>query len=335
MDIFKFINSRDIREHLKSINYCFSSLEAAWLIWQSKHTTLKEKHEAWRELIEKKPDCEIEERPNTNPQPSLHIFLRKLMELENRCIGAIKTNEPYSVFSYKYSYPKDLWSELFPDFMTCLSSALDEYKTSFGSDDITDCHIRIQKRWVDGSGNYMESEVTPKGEVVKILNHGKMAEEEPDLIIFGLDGLWFDFPTPFEKGDIICDPDRQDKFGLEDGPCVIEHEIPWRSGVEHWKEYGDNSDMVVHGIFQSEDGTVYKECASSYMDFEHYRNPLTGKRRILQAISNYLGERISLELLLNAYHTIIAQEYAKDARPLYITKEGLELAGILERKNNE
>ena len=44
MDITRFINSRDIREHLKKIGYQFTSLEAAWLIWQCKNITLAEKH---------------------------------------------------------------------------------------------------------------------------------------------------------------------------------------------------------------------------------------------------------------------------------------------------
>lgn len=33
MDIFRFINSKDIREHIRSIRYEFNSLEAAWLIY--------------------------------------------------------------------------------------------------------------------------------------------------------------------------------------------------------------------------------------------------------------------------------------------------------------
>lgn len=33
MNIFDFINSKDIKEHLKNINYQFNSLEAAWLIY--------------------------------------------------------------------------------------------------------------------------------------------------------------------------------------------------------------------------------------------------------------------------------------------------------------
>ena len=66
MNILNFINSKDIREHLKAINYEFNSLEAAWLIYHSRNATIEEKHAAWRELINTMPDCKIEERMNAN-----------------------------------------------------------------------------------------------------------------------------------------------------------------------------------------------------------------------------------------------------------------------------
>lgn len=40
MDVLKFINSKDIREHLKSINYEFNLLEVAWLIYQSRNVSI-------------------------------------------------------------------------------------------------------------------------------------------------------------------------------------------------------------------------------------------------------------------------------------------------------
>ena len=43
MDVFQFINSKDIAAHLKSIDYPFSALEIAFLISQSEHTTLKQR----------------------------------------------------------------------------------------------------------------------------------------------------------------------------------------------------------------------------------------------------------------------------------------------------
>ena len=83
MDILRFINSKDIREHLRSIGYEFNSLETAWLIYQCHDATIDEKHKAWNELIETMPDCPIEKRLNTVAQDSLHAFLRLYMTLED------------------------------------------------------------------------------------------------------------------------------------------------------------------------------------------------------------------------------------------------------------
>lgn len=51
MDIFRFVNSKDVREHLRDIGYEFNSLEAAWLIYQCRDAAIDEKHKAWNELI--------------------------------------------------------------------------------------------------------------------------------------------------------------------------------------------------------------------------------------------------------------------------------------------
>ncbi len=42
MDICSFVNSNAIAEHLRNINYSFTSKEAAWLIYQCKKITLQE-----------------------------------------------------------------------------------------------------------------------------------------------------------------------------------------------------------------------------------------------------------------------------------------------------
>ena len=79
--ILQFVNSKDIREYLRTIDYQFNALEAAWLIWQSCNTTVDERHQAWKKVILEFPDCAIEERMNTRQQPSLHGFLREYMEM--------------------------------------------------------------------------------------------------------------------------------------------------------------------------------------------------------------------------------------------------------------
>ena len=93
MNVYRFINSKDIREHLESIKYPFGSLEAAWIIYQCRFASLEEKHAAWRELIQTMPDCAIEERPNTEAHDSLHRFLAAYMERETKLLHAFCEND--------------------------------------------------------------------------------------------------------------------------------------------------------------------------------------------------------------------------------------------------
>ena len=62
VDVCRFINSKDIRDYLRSINYQFTPIEAAWLIYYCRELTLQEKHAAWQELIDTMPDCPIAKR---------------------------------------------------------------------------------------------------------------------------------------------------------------------------------------------------------------------------------------------------------------------------------
>ena len=45
-----YINSRDIRKYWEEIGYKASPWETAWLIWQSRKHTLKEKLDAWQSV---------------------------------------------------------------------------------------------------------------------------------------------------------------------------------------------------------------------------------------------------------------------------------------------
>lgn len=344
MNFYSFVNSRNIREHLKKINYQFTAIEAAWIVWKSKYATVNEKHQAWNKIINIYTDCEIEKRSNTEYQPSLHIFLKKLMEFEKRCIDSAKTNEPYTFFSSKYLLsPRDEWGDDYnlpvADFGMCFEMTLESCRAYCSNNDISDALIRVRKQWFDGTDNAIEIEFTASGEVLRIIDYGACTEEELNLVVFGFDGMWFDFPNPFKKGDIIYNPGRFSSadFECDYGPCVLKEEVPLRRCVERLKRSGctDSSDMIVDGLFQKEDGTIFAECMANYMNFEYYRGGLNGKRRILKAISNYLKGEISLELLLAAYHTILTEEWAKDTRPCNVSEEGLNLAGIPKGKYDE
>ena len=42
-----------------------------------------------------------------------------------------------------------------------------------------------------------------------------------NLCSFSFDGLWFHFPTPFMKGDIVVDPEFPVSDGVNRGPFVV------------------------------------------------------------------------------------------------------------------
>ena len=62
MNIYNFINSKDVRKYLQDIDYQFTTPEAAFVVYWCKHATLDKKIEAWQEIIETMPDCSMERR---------------------------------------------------------------------------------------------------------------------------------------------------------------------------------------------------------------------------------------------------------------------------------
>ena len=94
MNIYNFINSRDIAKHLKDIDYQFSTLECAWLVWQSRKHTLEQKHTAWQKIIDTMPDCSVSARPNHREVESLHEYLKGYMDFQEQSIKRFFDLEP-------------------------------------------------------------------------------------------------------------------------------------------------------------------------------------------------------------------------------------------------
>jgi len=127
MRITRFINSKDIRKYLESINYPFTSTEAAWLIWQCRDLTLKEKHAAWQELIETMPDAPIEERPWVEARPSLHAFLKEYMQFQEELTAALYKRSENEIYAGKIWFPRQ--EEVYP--FSSVEKCLAECRESF------------------------------------------------------------------------------------------------------------------------------------------------------------------------------------------------------------
>lgn len=215
MDFYRFVNSRDIRKHLQSIQYEFTATEAAWLVWQSMLMTLEDKHRAWEYIIANMPDCSIPERPNTVAQPSLRRFLQELMELQQS-----RLQKP-SMWWLKYN---------------------------------------------------------ERGEVIDITNYGKVTSHEWDLVHNVFAGMWFAFPTPFKKGDIVKDCGTY-------GAVFVLDELSADTGRERLESYGDMTDMTAYGYFvDAVSGNIYYECMHNYMRLEYCWEELTGPECVLYTV---------------------------------------------------
>ena len=317
MDIFRFINSRDIREYLKSQNYPFTSLEAAWLIYQCRCATIKEKHEAWQELIQTMPDCAVAERPHTARHESLHQFLKEYIRTEDEILDWFFRDEKDAIYNCEF-WKYAMWcpgGEYFDSFQKCLKAYTDRRlgKMTF----------KITKEIVN-SGQSIDVVFSADNEPLKF--DTSWYPEGGDEILYGvLGGLEFDFPTPFTKGDILCESEvyemnpslRADLFVITDLPACSKNE-----------SYRDGCRMKVWGFFLKYDGTLQYEDMYNYMNLEYFRGELSGKKRILKALSNHIKGEIDVGLFANAYHKILCEEYAKSQNPWNITSEGLAAAGI-------
>lgn len=317
MDIFRFINSRDIREYLKIRNYPFTSLEAAWLIYQCRCATIKEKHEAWQELIQTMPDCAVAERPHTARHESLHQFLKEYIRTENEILDWFFRDEKDAIYNCEF-WEYAMWcpgGEYFDSFQKCLKAYTDRRlgKMTF----------KITKQILN-SDQCTYVIFSADNEPLKF--DTSWYPEGGDEILYGvLGGLEFDFPTPFTKGDILCESEvyemnpslRADLFVITDLPACSKNE-----------SYRDGCRMKVWGFFLKYDGTLQYEDMYNYMNLEYFRGELSGKKRILKALSNYIKGEIDVGLFANAYHKILCEEYAKSQNPWNITSEGLAAAGI-------
>ena len=320
MDFYQFVNSPDVREHLRKIRYEFSPAEAAWFVYQSRTATLKEKHEAWQTIIDTMPDSAIE-IGHGDKQSSLHIFLRSCMQKQNELADALFRSEQRIVYQARVRDAESRrWYDcdgVFPTCKACCSAAAAEEAID---------RIRIRRLSPYDAAIDIVAELRPDGELLSVEENRPSDAETDYSYIF--ENMWFCFPTPFQPGDIVHDPEQRGYCG---GPFVLTG-----TTEDYCREHPDyrgcdSSDMNAWGYFQNEDsGEIYYECMENYMDCEYYRGDLGGKRRVLTAMSNFLKGNIDVSLFARAYHQILLEEAAKDSRPRDITDEGLRLAGLPE-----
>ncbi len=339
MDVLRFINSNAVRDYLKEINYKFNTLEAAYLVHDCRFATLKEKHEAFREILETMPDMAPEKELGRcvmdYGSDSIHKLIKLHIENKEHWIKEFYGFEK-AVYCFQLYWADG--EKYYIDFGSePISDSLKEI-TDYITDYLKDDEGEVARYKITCKPNGQERQYTIRfnreGEImdIDIYPHDSQVGERYDTDC-ELETMWFGFPTPFKKGDIVYDPGRAESSGSWDGPFVLEE-----TATEWYKRRGscgqDWSDMTASGLFLDTNNEVYGEVMHNYMALEYYpKEKLTGINRTLVAISNFMKGEIEETLLLNAYRTILLEEYAKKTRPHWYTHEGMVLAGLEEDGN--
>ena len=341
-EIYDYINSADERRYLREINYRFTSDETAWLISECDHLTLAERHSAWKKVIDTMPDCQLHS-PHFNSCGNsrvymLHETLKKIMEYESTLLSEFFSPDSNHVYQFEI-YSDDPKTQIkvahscmvFSDYQSCLDFAKNEL------DDCSDVpvfSVAVYRQCIasdaricvilDNSGNF---------EVKSCSMDGKDSydQSDPDSEIpFIFSDLWFCFPSPFQKGDIVwC---RNPQSGYVDGPLVLDDTTSMRCAERPGYRGSDSTDMNVAGYYLGTDGMLYYDVNFNYMNYEFYpQDRLTGRERVLKTVSSFLKNRISVDLLVNSYISILLSETAADTEfmcnNLY-EKEYLKLSGL-------
>ena len=326
MSIYEFINSHDISQHFEQIGYKPSPLEMAWLIWQSNNHDLLQKHSAYWTLIDNTDDCPIPAGLHGKGQESLHEFLILRQQMEIHLSSVFHKEEPDAVYSYHMYLDDDgdrEWHSSGPIFRT-----------------FEEAYTHAQSEAIPLSPNFVEFVKTYIGEEKQIfvrLNHEKrlvrvdeknyLTPSEREIYYGVFEGMYFAFPTPFEKGDI-----------LKQASCLYRHpyEPPFVMTsicTEEERKTGDGSDMTASGYFLERDGHIYHECVHNYMNLERVPPEMARRERMLVPLSRYLKGEIDLALLLGAHKTMCYEQLIDETKGmLNYPPEGFELAGIEKKK---
>lgn len=149
------------------------------------------------------------------------------------------------------------------------------------------------------------------------------------------DGMWFDIPTPFRVGDVVCDCNTGEPF-------VLLGMNTWN--IRKGKSYetytngktGDASDMYAYGYsygcdgFFTKDDFLYDDHMIDYLNCAYYRKPLVGKERLIGAYALYVKGEIDAWELLRLDRLFKAEDEMKnnlpDEVPLWLLTEDKQKA---------
>lgn len=304
MDIYRFINSRDIRFYLKKIEYQFNTREAAYVVYQSRSVSLEDKISAWEKIINTMPDCPNEQERTGRPRKM--GFLDSLLQYVKQTKWDIRDFWENDGFCYFLEIIYDGGASSYPVWEVFSSC---EAVFSYWKQHEIDCEIfnkatglKISKwkYFLTGSEEkvphcYME--VNADNKIIAIKYD---VEGEPKIF----KNMKFSMPVPFKQGDIVYNPYKSDKWRKE---------LYVLDDIKATENRGAAD--IFHGYYLTLGGSYIENidiCGSFCLDLEFYRGDFKGSERVLEYLSEYLRGNLTVKQFFNCCTCIQQDKRHKD-----------------------
>lgn len=338
MDIYRFLDSNDIRAHLQRLRYGFTLPEAAFLVWQCATAPLSEKHAAWRELIKTMPDCRMERRRIMCEIQSMHGFLQEYIELEEKLLRDFH-RESDAVYFYNILRKdegfcdgfseSEKYERAFPAFSHCLAAVKEEI-CDYGAEDIL--YIYIKRQLLSEPNRSMTVFLNNRLEIMDIDTFRSPLTKREQELLGAFEGMWFAFPTPFKRGDLVCQKHSLKAWRFPQNVCYVLDSIAAWTNREiqengFWRSRSDTQDMdqlhqmllkdgdvtdMSFSAYSAEDGQIIFYNVGWYLSLERFDGTLTGKQRALYPLRDLLNGKIRPDMFLDALCVLRADEETKN-----------------------
>jgi len=125
MDIYKYLNSRDVAKHCRQLNWQFNALEMAFIINDCKTLPLCEKHRLYAEIMDNMPDVSLSKHfQQIGCEASFFETLTVYIDKEKQLLNKIKNGGKDKVYAYVFHNENDdeyfESRELYTDYKTAV-----------------------------------------------------------------------------------------------------------------------------------------------------------------------------------------------------------------------
>lgn len=349
MDILDFINSRDIRGHLRKIGYQLSPLEAAFVIRDSAGHTFEEKLAAFEWLIQNSKDFGPFERNYCFHFETFHDFLRRYIAFRRVCLQRFLDGDG-AVYSYSWSERND-WIEdhrAFSTFADCLAAIRRDNEDGEAQGFLVR-KTRLETAEHYDKNNIQDARLNSGYEITSLESVPR--DEEERMLAEALNWVWISLPTPFKRGDILqC---MRAWVPYEEHPFVLDALTIWDrkdymlngfaegseetvradQTVRRLRENGDSSDMGGYCYYLTRDFGLIRDHTPTFnfLDLEYFRGELTGVHKGLRGVSQFLKGTVGMEVLVNGcVHALLEADLSEKelAYRNNYTKEGQAILGL-------